>query len=124
MLGLVTPFSLFAQKQAGTAKQEQSANNPPKKETKTELNTTGQSSAKPASSVKNGKPEQTSQKPAQNNTKPASSGKNNKEIHSSEQNPDKLRKDGKPDKRYKENKKLKKDGTPDKRFKENKVKSK
>jgi hypothetical protein len=30
-----------------------------------------------------------------------------------------LKKDGTPDKRYKENKKLKKDGTPDKRYKEN-----
>lgn len=32
-----------------------------------------------------------------------------------------LKKDGTPDKRYKENQKLKKDGTPDKRFKENKA---
>ncbi len=32
----------------------------------------------------------------------------------------KVKKDGTPDKRYKENKKLKKDGTPDKRYKENK----
>lgn len=32
-----------------------------------------------------------------------------------------LKKDGTPDKRYKENKKLKKDGTPDKRYKENKA---
>lgn len=32
----------------------------------------------------------------------------------------KLKKDGTPDKRYKENQKLKKDGTPDKRFKVNK----
>ena len=32
----------------------------------------------------------------------------------------KMKKDGTPDKRYKENKKLKKDGTPDKRYKENK----
>lgn len=31
-----------------------------------------------------------------------------------------VKKDGTPDKRFKENKKLKKDGTPDKRFKENK----
>jgi hypothetical protein len=31
-----------------------------------------------------------------------------------------LKKDGTPDKRYKENQKLKKDGTPDKRYKENK----
>ena len=31
-----------------------------------------------------------------------------------------LKKDGTPDKRYKENKKLKKDGTPDKRYKVNK----
>lgn len=30
----------------------------------------------------------------------------------------KLKKDGTPDRRYKENKKLKKDGTPDKRYKE------
>lgn len=30
------------------------------------------------------------------------------------------KKDGTPDKRYKENKKLKNDGTPDKRYKENK----
>jgi len=29
----------------------------------------------------------------------------------------KMKKDGTPDKRYKENKKLKKDGTPDKRYK-------
>jgi hypothetical protein len=35
----------------------------------------------------------------------------------------KLKKDGTPDKRYKQNKKLKKDGTPDKRFKENKKKT-
>lgn len=34
----------------------------------------------------------------------------------------KLKKDGTPDKRYKENKKLKKDGTPDKRYKENHTK--
>lgn len=32
-----------------------------------------------------------------------------------------LKKDGTPDKRYKENKHLKKDGTPDKRFKANKT---
>ena len=32
----------------------------------------------------------------------------------------KLKKDGTPDKRYKENQKLKKDGTPDKRYKTNK----
>jgi len=32
----------------------------------------------------------------------------------------KMKKDGTPDKRYKENQKLKKDGTPDKRYKENK----
>lgn len=32
----------------------------------------------------------------------------------------KMKKDGTPDKRYKENKKIKKDGTPDKRYKENK----
>lgn len=32
----------------------------------------------------------------------------------------KLKKDGTPDKRYKENQKLKKDGTPDKRYKVNK----
>lgn len=32
----------------------------------------------------------------------------------------KTKKDGTPDKRFKENKKLKKDGTPDKRYKENK----
>ncbi|WP_294290397.1 hypothetical protein [uncultured Chryseobacterium sp.] len=32
----------------------------------------------------------------------------------------KLKKDGTPDKRYKENKNLKKDGTPDKRYKANK----
>lgn len=34
----------------------------------------------------------------------------------------KMKKDGTPDKRFKENKKLKKDGTPDKRYKENKDK--
>ncbi|WP_143885530.1 hypothetical protein [Chryseobacterium binzhouense] len=34
--------------------------------------------------------------------------------------PVKLKKDGTPDKRYKENQKLKKDGTPDKRYKVNK----
>lgn len=32
-----------------------------------------------------------------------------------------VKKDGTPDKRFKENKKLKKDGTPDKRFKQNKT---
>lgn len=32
----------------------------------------------------------------------------------------KMKKDGTPDKRYKENKHLKKDGTPDKRYKANK----
>lgn len=32
----------------------------------------------------------------------------------------KMKKDGTPDKRYKENKHLKADGTPDKRYKENK----
>ncbi len=32
----------------------------------------------------------------------------------------KMKKDGTPDKRYKENQTLKKDGTPDKRFKQNK----
>lgn len=32
----------------------------------------------------------------------------------------KLKKDGTPDRRYKQNKKLKKDGTPDRRYKENK----
>ncbi len=31
-----------------------------------------------------------------------------------------LKKDGTPDRRYKENRKLKKDGTPDRRYKENK----
>jgi hypothetical protein len=33
-----------------------------------------------------------------------------------------MKKDGTPDRRYKEAKGLKKDGTPDKRFKENKSK--
>lgn len=33
-----------------------------------------------------------------------------------------VKKDGTPDKRYKENKHVKKDGTPDKRYKENKKK--
>ncbi len=33
----------------------------------------------------------------------------------------KLKQDGTPDRRYKENKKLKKDGTPDMRYKENKA---
>ena len=33
-----------------------------------------------------------------------------------------LKKDGTPDKRFKESKHLKKDGTPDKRYKENKIK--
>lgn len=32
-----------------------------------------------------------------------------------------LKKDGTPDRRYKENKKLKKDGTPDMRYKENRT---
>lgn len=32
-----------------------------------------------------------------------------------------VKKDGTPDKRYKQNKNLKKDGTPDKRYKENKT---
>ena len=36
----------------------------------------------------------------------------------------KTKKDGTPDRRYKENQKLKKDGTPDKRFKENKAEKK
>ncbi|WP_118976299.1 hypothetical protein [Taibaiella koreensis] len=35
---------------------------------------------------------------------------------------DHTKKDGTPDKRYKENKKMKKDGTPDMRYKENKDK--
>lgn len=35
-----------------------------------------------------------------------------------------VKKDGTPDKRYKENKTLKKDGTPDKRYKENKAETK
>jgi hypothetical protein len=34
----------------------------------------------------------------------------------------KTKKDGTPDKRFKDNKNLKKDGTPDKRYKENKKK--
>lgn len=34
--------------------------------------------------------------------------------------PAKMKKDGTPDKRYKENKNLKKDGTPDQRYKANK----
>lgn len=34
----------------------------------------------------------------------------------------KLKKDGTPDRRYKQNQKLKKDGTPDRRYKENKKK--
>ena len=37
-------------------------------------------------------------------------------------NTTRTKKDGTPDKRFKENKKIKKDGTPDKRFKENKKK--
>lgn len=36
----------------------------------------------------------------------------------------KMKKDGTPDKRYKENKHVKKDGTPDMRYKENKEKEK
>lgn len=35
----------------------------------------------------------------------------------------KMKKDGTPDRRFKENKKLKKDGTPDFRYKENKEKA-
>ena len=34
----------------------------------------------------------------------------------------KMKADGTPDKRYKDNKKMKADGTPDKRYKENKDK--
>lgn len=34
----------------------------------------------------------------------------------------KMKKDGTPDKRFKDNKNLKKDGSPDKRYKENKKK--
>jgi hypothetical protein len=49
-------------------------------------------------------------------TKPVKPAENN----SAQQTKPVMKKDGTPDKRYKENQNLKKDGTPDKRFKENK----
>lgn len=57
-----------------------------------------------------GQPDQEKKKPAKQQTeKPAASKKETV-----------TKKDGTPDKRYKENKKLKKDGTPDKRYRKTK----
>ncbi|MDY3547844.1 hypothetical protein PG291_04425 [Riemerella anatipestifer] len=47
-------------------------------------------------------------------------GKGGKEAFAREWRKGKLKADGTPDRRYKENRKLKKDGTPDKRFKSRK----
>lgn len=59
---------------------------------------------------------------------PAAQQKQDKPKTEVKQDAQKLKKDGTPDKRYKENKEIKtaggpkkKDGTPDKRFKENKA---
>jgi hypothetical protein len=57
-------------------------------------------------------------------TESAKVDKNVKEAKSqSDAGERKLKADGTPDKRYKENKHLKKDGTPDKRYKEHKGKN-
>lgn len=53
---------------------------------------------------------------------PSSSQKPGVEIKK-EAGEKKMKKDGTPDRRFKENKKLKKDGTPDLRYKENKEKA-
>jgi len=61
-------------------------------------------------------PQNAPQKEAGVNAQPAKNNVNN----SDQQGKPVLKKDGTPDKRFKENQKLKKDGTPDKRYKENK----
>ncbi|ADQ82366.1 hypothetical protein J5295_04280 [Riemerella anatipestifer] len=50
----------------------------------------------------------------------AEKGKEGKEAFEKGEYKGKLKADGTPDRRYKENRKLKKDGTPDKRFKNRK----
>ena len=61
-------------------------------------------------------PQNVPQKEASVNSKPTKPA----ESTSTQQGKPVLKKDGTPDKRYKENQNLKKDGTPDKRYKENK----
>ncbi|HRG58851.1 MAG TPA: hypothetical protein PK323_07805 [Bacteroidia bacterium] len=61
-------------------------------------------------------PQNAAQKEAGVNAQPAKSNENT----NVQQGKPVLKKDGTPDRRYKENQKLKKDGTPDKRYKENK----
>jgi hypothetical protein len=61
-------------------------------------------------------PEQGQSKEGAVNTKRAKPAESN----GAQQTKPMMKKDGTPDKRYKENQNLKKDGTPDKRFKENK----
>lgn len=60
-------------------------------------------------------PQNAPQKGAGVNAQAAKSNENNVQ-----QGKPVLKKDGTPDRRFKENQKLKKDGTPDKRYKENK----
>lgn len=61
-------------------------------------------------------PQNTKPKEATVNTTPPKPADNSK----AQQAKPGMKKDGTPDKRYKQNQKLKKDGTPDKRFKQNK----
>lgn len=71
----------------------------------------------PASNNTTQAPQNAPNKEAKVNTKPSKPA----ETTTSQQGKPVLKKDGTPDKRYKENQNLKKDGTPDKRFKENKT---
>lgn len=61
-------------------------------------------------------PQQGPSKEGAVNTKPTKPAENN----GVQQGKPVMKKDGTPDRRYKENQNLKKDGTPDKRYKENK----
>ncbi len=103
--------------QAAPAKKAETAKKPAKVVTMTKHNTTVATSSTPT------KPSHTATVVKQptsasvSATKPAASVKEASVAKSTTQH---LKKDGTPDKRYKQNQHLKKDGTPDKRFKENK----
>lgn len=119
---LISASVLFAQSsnvkdkkalQANTANSKQETKDSKLNKTKTPSkdNQMQSTTAAPANTVK----------PVKQTTSPTPAAAQVKQAQPQVQG-EKMKKDGTPDKRYKENKNLKKDGTPDKRFKENQKK--
>jgi hypothetical protein len=98
-------------------------NQPAQKSTGQKSNTEKGAVSQPAPSGQSAAPADKQARPAtpaKQTTQTMSGADKNKPAHAADP---KLKKDGTPDRRYKENQKLKKDGTPDMRYKQNKEKT-